>query len=106
MLVVLICSFSSAQAAFYSGSKLVTWLERDIRGGSDYESGIGTGYVLGAIDTGLDSLICFPPGDNNITVKQVKQIVYNYMQKHPEMWNLAADASVIAAMREVFPCKK
>ena len=104
--VTLLFLAPSANAEFYTGSKLFSMLEKDVRGGVDYESGLASGYVVGVIDTALGTYICFPAGDNNITIRQVKQIVYNYMQKHPELWSSSADVSIVAAMREIFPCKK
>lgn len=101
--LILILFSSSAQAEFYSGSKLYGFLERDMRGASDFEAGVSTGYVLGVYDSLAGILVCSPEG---VTVRQVKQIVFNYMQQHPESWDKSADFSVIAAVREVWPCKK
>ena len=92
-----------AHAEFYSGSKLFGFLEKDIRGQADYESGIGTGYVIGVFDSLSGILVCAPGG---VTVRQVKQVVYNYMQKHPELWEKSADRSVIGAFAELWPCAK
>ena len=97
------CYFSSAsQAFFYAGSKLYGFLERDMRGSVDFEVGLGDGYVIGVYDAIDGVLVCCPVG---VTVKQVKHVVFNYMQKHPESWDKSADISVVSALREVWSCQ-
>lgn len=94
---------TTARAGFYSGSPIYSYLEKELRGTADYETGVGTGYVIGIFDSLSGILICSPDG---VTVKQAKQVVFNYMQKHPESWDKSADISIIAALAEVWPCKK
>ena len=95
-----------ASAGFWDGTKLFQFIEKDVRGGTDYESGAATGYIVGVIDVSQGVLVCVPAGESGVSMKQLKQIAYNYMQKHPELWNQSADISVISAVREAFPCKK
>ncbi|MGE3297794.1 MAG: Rap1a/Tai family immunity protein [Porticoccaceae bacterium] len=94
---------TTARAEFYSGSQIYSYLEKALRGTADYETGVGSGYVIGVFDSLSGVLVCSPGG---VTVKQAKQIVFNYMQKHPELWDKSADISIIAALGEVWPCKK
>ena len=93
----------SAHAEFYSGSKLFGFLDKDMRGIADYDVGVETGYIVGVFDTLSTVMVCAP---HRITIIQVKHVVYNYMQKHPESWDESADMSVTAALIQVWPCKK
>ena len=88
---------------FYSGTTLFQYLEADLKGGAGYKEGIGTGYVVGVFDSVSGILVCSPDG---VTIRQVKQVVFNYMEKRPESWNQSADQSVIAALKQTWPCKK
>jgi Rap1a immunity proteins len=108
LIISLLCALSvgQVQAAFWDGTKLFQFLEKDLRGSADFEVGAATGYVIGIIDAVNEILICPPTGQSGISVKQAKHIVYNYMQKHPEMWHRSAYQSVTAALHEAYPCKK
>ena len=103
LFLTLILLSATAKAEFYSGSKLYGFLEKDQRGVADLEVGVGTGYVIGVYDSAAGILVCSPDG---VSVRQVTQIVFNYMQKHPEAWEKSADISVVSALRELWPCKK
>lgn len=92
-----------ALAGFLNSTKLVQLLEEDARGAATYDVGVVTGYVIGVIDVANGVLAC-PP--NDASIKQVKQIVINYMKAHPEQWNNSADSSVVAALRSTWPCSK
>lgn len=106
LVVTLSASGNVWAAAFWEGTRLFQRLEKDLNGSTDYGSGAATGYVLGVLDFAQDVLVCMPTGDAGVGVRQAKQIVFNYMQKHPELWNQSADISVVNAVQEVFPCKK
>lgn len=82
----------------YNGSMLIEELEQEIRG---YELGFANGYVYG-IYVALPRL-CKPDGVN---VGQTRQIVYNYMKKHTELWHKSAATSIHSAFTEVWSCKK
>ena len=90
------------QAAYFNGAKLFGYLEKNINGENSYDLGSGNGYLLGAADTGNGIMFCLPV---DASFGQIKQIIYNYMQKHPQLWNLGAEVSVINALKEVYPCK-
>ncbi len=92
-----------ARAEFYSGSRLFEYLEKDLHGTAGYEAGAAHGYVVGVFDSLSGLFVCAPGG---VTARQVEQVVYNYMQKHPESWEKSADTSVAAALTEVWRCKK
>ncbi|VTU28479.1 Rap1a/Tai family immunity protein [Variovorax sp. PBL-E5] len=103
MALIMSITAQSAFASFWSGSKLFQWLEQDLRGQASYEQGAAIGYIVGVSDFGDGVLFCMPSG---ATVGQVKQVVYNYMQKHPEAWDKSADFSIAAALQATWKCAK
>ena len=68
-----------------------------MRGIATFDIGIVTGYVMGVADAAAGSTVCLP---SSVTVKQTKQVVFNYMKNHPDSWNHTADIIVIDALRE------
>lgn len=99
--IAFLVTCTPASAGFFSSTKLMQILEEDMRGAATYDVGIASGYVIGVFDV-VDGVTVCSPGD--ATVKQVKQVVFNYMKAHPEKWNNSADSSVVAALRSTWPC--
>ena len=99
----LIAASNSASAGFWTSIKLMQHLEEDMRGGSTFEVGLETGYIMGIFDLTEEVLVCAP---NGVSVKQVKMVVYNHMKEHPELWSNFADQSVIKALQSTWPCAK
>ena len=112
LIVITLCTFYTEhvqagytrhiQKGFMGGNMLFRALEKDIRGGVGYESGVGNGFITGVYDSYNDIVFCPPKG---VTKGQVDQIVYNYMQKHPGLWDKPALHSVLNALRETYSCK-
>ena len=96
-------AWSTAYAQFWDGTKLIQALENNMRGDASFEDGTATGYVMGVADTAADFSVC-PP--SNVSVKQVKRVVFNYLKAHPEKWNEPANFPVLDALRETWPCAK
>lgn len=67
-----------------------------------FQNGFYEGYVDGVFDAYNGILICSP---NNIKAGQVFDIVFKYLQNHPENRNLSANYLVLKALQEVWPCK-
>lgn len=103
LLAVLLSLSTLSHAAFLGGTRLIQHLEEDMRGEATHNVGFTTGYIVGVADTINGTLVCLPP---SVTVKQLKQIVYNYMKSSPEQWNQAADEIVTSALRSAWPCKR
>ena len=103
LITILLCTLYAGhvQAEFMKGDNLFELLEKEIHGSITYQSGVGLGYLMGVTDTSINTLLCLPSMSN----EQVTHIVYNYMQKHPELWHMSAAHSVINALHEVYPCK-
>jgi Rap1a immunity proteins len=101
--LLLVHSAGHCNATFWSGTKLIQILEADMRGEASYNVGLASGYILGVSDAVSGVLICI---EDEVSVKQVKQVVFNYMKSRPEQWNRSANYSVVNALREVWPCKK
>ena len=104
--LVLVISFSFA--GFIDGNELYeSGLESykiDIgQRGSWIDVGFYAGYVDGVFDAYVGLLFC-PP--NNIKAGQVYDIVFKYLQNHPENRNLSANTLVFKALNKIWPCKK
>ena len=61
---------------------------------------IGLGYVIGAIDA-VDN--CVP---QQVTRGQAAEVVFRYLDAHPELRPFLAASLVKAAVAEKFPCQK
>jgi len=68
-----------------------------------FRDGIYEGYVFGVFDAYNQILICSP---QNVRGGQVFDIVFKYLQNHPEERNKAADFIVLKALSRVWPCGK
>lgn len=93
----------TAHAEFWTGTKLIQHLEDDQRGSADYMVGMASGYVIGVSDSVAGVLHCMPSA---VSVKQAKQVVFNYMKSRPEIWDQSADQAVVAALKATWPCSK
>jgi hypothetical protein len=58
--------------------------------------------VVYTLDTSIGGLFC-PP--NDITVGQAADIVFKYLDSHPEIRNIQANFLVVKAMTDAYPCK-
>lgn len=96
-------AWTTAHAQFWDGTQLIQSLENNMRGDTSFEGGTATGYVMGVADTAPDFSVCVP---SNVSVKQIKEAVFNYLKAHPEKWNEPANFSVLDALRETWPCEK
>jgi len=80
------------------------------RGGADVaieaqDIGYGIGYCFGVINTAAEILqvrgeIHLPEGD--VTFEQVKKIVTNYLDAHPEEWQKPASVVVTNALKQAW----
>jgi len=61
------------------------------------------GYIVGVFDS-YDRLFFYSP--NNIKFGQVFDIVFKYLQNHPEKRNLYANIIVLKSLQKVWLCKK
>ena len=82
---------------FYNGEKLIT----DIRSSHQGDNIYANGYILGVSDSNNELCI-----EGVVTGNQVTQITKNFLEKHPESWKYTASSLVMAALKEVYPCKK
>jgi hypothetical protein len=89
-------------AGYYTGNDLVKWFND-----KDNETPLYI-YIAGVIDgigviEEYSKTICIAAGT---TQRQIGQLTYNYMQKHPEIWTYSGSYFVILAVQEAYPCKK
>ena len=92
-----------ASAGFYSATDLMQTLEKDMRGEASYDVGLFSGYIVGVFDVGSGILFCAP---NGVSMKQVKRVVFNYMNNNPGKWGSSASDIVIESLQKTWPCKK
>ena len=80
------------------------------RGGTDaaieaQDIGYGIGYCFGVINTAAEILqvrgeIRLPDGD--VSFEQIKKIVTNYLDAHPDEWQKPASVLVIKALKQAW----
>jgi hypothetical protein len=70
--------------------------------GNWIDSGFYMGYVEGVFDSYNKVLFCSPL---NITSGQVHDIIFKYLQNHPEIRNLPANLIILKALKKIWPCK-
>ena len=107
MLLIGVCyvsfSTSTSQAQFKNGNRLYEDCTGDVR---TMGPGICMGYIAGMADDILfdesREQICLRAG---ITVKQVVDVVTNWLAAHPEDRDMPASSLVRFALRKAFPCK-
>lgn len=102
---IIICSLvaQSSNAGFISGNDLFKDLDRDMKGGAGYAEGHSSGYITGVADAFDGVLFCVP---TNVTIRQVKYVVFNHMKDNPADWNKMGDINIINALKSTWPCRK
>lgn len=88
----------SSHAEFLTGNKLYSLLN-----GTDLEKSFAYGFVAGVSDAYMGVTHC-PP--ENITIKQVSDMVLKALEQAPEHREKAAELYVMTATRLVWPCKQ
>lgn len=68
-----------------------------------YYAGVYGGYVNGVSNLLQALKITCAPDD--VTIGQVKDVVFNYMNAHPELLHLEGISIVTRAINEVWPCR-
>jgi hypothetical protein len=61
------------------------------------------GYIKGVVDSLNGEEFCVPSG---ILVGQIIDLLFRYLDSHPEQRPLSAHLPVITALKEKFPCTK
>jgi hypothetical protein len=69
---------------------------------SSFSAGNFVGYVEGVADSTFGTHYC-APGDVNF--ETLFDIVSNYLNSHPELWEVSAYVIVVEALNEAFPCR-
>lgn len=111
--LLLIFSLPSHALSFFTGKDLyVAGLayKKDMnslpmKGNDSFNSGLFMGYVSAAMDSsaGPDIGIYCPPDKGNLSM--YSDIVFNYLDSHPERRTDPAKMIVIQAIQEKFHCK-
>lgn len=99
-LLVAAMATGPALAGFHTGNSL---LEQCKRGDQMYV----LGYVVGVTDLMITfattEKLCFP---NQVTALQLKDVVCQFIDKHPERRHETADYLAFVALYETFPCNQ
>ena len=98
LLVLLLAATMTAQAGQYmSGNKLLEYMRSD----SPVKQSVAMGYVMGVADSHSE-LLCVP---ENVTVRQLTDVVQALLQSQPALRHEPADVITRAALSLAFPCK-
>ena len=87
----------TAHAEFKDGNDLLL----DLNAADGFSRGVGLGYIMGVVDTGMGVLHCAPP---NVQAGQLKDMVRNYLVNTPAERHQTADILVNKVMKMVWPC--
>ena len=94
----------NANAQYWSTDQLMQWLEDDLNGkNGGYNSGLVTGYIIGVADAFEGITSCVPGG---VTVRETKQVVHDYVSKHPDTLGKSPELVMMDALSGKWPCKK
>ena len=89
----------SAAAAFVTGNDLYSWCKDE---NATYLDGACLGFIEGRWDlAGGLGLIC---GEKGVTGRQVRDVVFRYLQIKPEIRHQPAASLVLQAVHDAFPC--
>jgi hypothetical protein len=97
--------------AFYSGNLLFAACSTQ---SSTHDSGLCRGYITGVVDmvstvaaafssTGAPVAYCYP---NGVTTGQIRDVVIQRLQAHPEERRYPAAGIILTAITEAFPCAR
>jgi len=75
-------------------------IDRGLRG-SYYDSALYRAYVSGVVDSWVGSLFC---PSSNATNGQAFDIVFKYLEEHPEKRDTVAVLLIVNALQKVWPC--
>jgi hypothetical protein len=98
MLATLLLIPTIANAEFFSGNELLTYMN-----GTTVEKSVALGYIIGVSDTLTNATIC-PP--STITAGQVKDIIKTYIEENPAIRHFTADSIVRSRLEELWACRK
>jgi len=87
-----------AHAGFWTGNALLTKMNGDLT-----DRMMALGYVMGVSDS-LEGIIhC---SGQNVTNGQTRDVVKAYLEKNPQIRDMAAETLASKALQDAFPCKK
>ncbi|CAB4140385.1 hypothetical protein UFOVP669_30 [uncultured Caudovirales phage] len=95
---LVLCVSVPASAEFLTGNDL---LER-LRSKDEGARVLALGYIMGASDAGNTVNHCLPI---NATAGQVRDVVYQWLEKTPSVRHHSADSIVNAMLSMVYPCQ-
>lgn len=99
VLVTTLVLASPVKADFFDGNVLYRYMTDQ----SSYANGVAAGYVIGIHDSGRGVEHCSP---DNVTFKQVVDVVRADLVAYPSLRHHPAEAIVTYAIQKAWPCKK
>jgi hypothetical protein len=102
---------NSANAAFYTAGDIQKGILSHERVSQNrsldadaQESAVMMGYIASVADEASSrNMACFSTG---VTIGQLVAVVRNYLNAHPNIWDVNAVPVIRLAIIEAFPCKK
>lgn len=106
LLLAFLLVAGQAQAAYYTGKKLMEWCQTE----ASIEQGMCRGYIAGVSEanhifpdvTVAQKMWCVP---GLVALSELRLITLKYMETHPGDLHMAASALVAGALLEAFPCE-
>ena len=98
VLVTALVLASPVKADFFDGNALYRYMTEQ----SSYSTGVAAGYVIGVHDSGTGVEHCAP---DNVTFKQVVDVVRAHLAAFPSVRHHPAEAIVTYALQRAWPCK-
>jgi hypothetical protein len=89
---------SAANATWFTGNQLLGHMQ-----GEPFERGGAAGFVTGVASAIDGDLACIPA---EVTVSQMRDMVYRTLQNRPDIRHQAAELIVAAVLMEQFPCQE
>jgi hypothetical protein len=89
---------TAANATWFTGNQLLGHMQ-----GEPFERGGAAGFVTGVASAIDGDLACIPA---EVTVSQMRDMVYRTLQNRPDIRHQAAELIVAAVLMEQFPCRE
>ena len=93
-----LAAMTTANATWFTGNDLLAHIN-----GEPFERGGAAGFVTGVASAIDGDLACIPA---EVTVSQMRDMVYRTLQNRPDIRHQAAELIVAAVLMERFPCQE
>lgn len=103
LLALLLALSGEARASMLDGNKLFQECKENFAAAQAYCMAYITGVFDALEDNSIGGFRSCPPG---VSVRQIRDVAVQWLERHPQHRHLAAAGLVAAALAEAFPCRK